>query len=66
MELHADNVVFAIDWFNQSNKFVTGCGDSTVAVWDIERVEDQADQIHSLTGHLGTVKGVACHQLNES
>ena len=66
MVLHPENVVFAIDWFNQSNRFVTGCGDSTVAVWDIERVQDPADRIHKLTGHLGTVKGVACHQFNQS
>ena len=64
--LHPNNVVFAVDWFNQSNRFVTGCGDSTVAVWDMERMEDPADRIHKLTGHLDSVKGVACHKFNES
>lgn len=56
------NAIFEGIWSDNDRKILSGSGDQTIRVWDVER----SRMTHELRGHVGSVKSIDCLQSNQN
>ena len=55
------NAVFDLEWLQQEEKILTGSGDQTIALHDIET----CTKLDTFRGHSSSIKSISSHTSND-